>query len=142
MSSSHFAPSSHSLRDELRALFAAEAAHFFTGVFRSDVGELQLALDGEIEPFLGARLELEAHASCKAQCAHKTHRLIGEAVDGKRKRTSPCSMSGKAIRGIEQQAARSGIKSEIAIAFNEKSRRRKSSMMVDQRSSGRVPGRT
>ena len=47
------------LEDELRALFAAEAAHFFAGVFGSDGGELQFTLDGEIEPFLGARFELK-----------------------------------------------------------------------------------
>ena len=50
-------------------------------------------------------------------------------------------MSDRPFVGSSNNPRDAGF-NEIAIAFSEKSRRRKSSMIVDQRTSGRVPGRT
>src|SRR5881628_3465659 len=48
----------------------------------------------------------------------------------------------RALLNLEAHARREAGFSEMAMALREKSRRRRSSMMVDQRISGRVPGRT
>src|SRR6266849_77293 len=55
-------------------------------------------------------------------------------------RTSPRSMSDNPFVGSSNNPREAGF-SEMAIEFSEKSRRRRSSMIVDQRSSGRVPGK-
>ena len=56
-------------------------------------------------------------------------------------RASARSMSERPLVGSSSNPREAGFK-EMAMAFSEKSRRRKSSIIVDQRISGRVPGRT
>ena len=95
------------LEDELRALFAGEGAEFVAGVFGSD-GLLQFAFDGEVEPFLRARFEFEAHASGHAQRTDEANGLIGEAVNDQGANFAVFDVR-EAVGGIEKQAAGCGI---------------------------------
>src|SRR6266404_5881932 len=95
------------LQDQLRVLFAAEAAHFFAGTFGSD-RELQFALNRKIEPLLCARFELKSHASRQTQSAQETHRLIRETVDGEGANFAVLDVR-KTVGGIKKQSTRCGI---------------------------------
>ena len=71
-------------------------------------GFLQAALQRQVEPILGARVELEIHARGIANGAQQAHRLIGKAVDGKRAHFAGLEI-GEAVGGIEQQTAGGGV---------------------------------
>ncbi len=78
----------------------ASVAQLVSSIFGRD-GVLEFALDGEIEPFLGARFEFEAHARGIAQSANQTHGLIGEAVNGEGANFAVLDIR-EAVGGIEQ----------------------------------------
>ena len=88
-------------------LFTAQAAQLFPGIFGSD-GLLQFAFNRQIEPFLGARFQLESHARGQAQGAQQAHRLIREAVNREGADFAVFDV-GQSVGGIEQQSARSGV---------------------------------
>ena len=98
------------LQDGGQLLFPGELAHFPADVFRRD-GLVQAALDGQGEPFGGARLYLETHACAVTQQAQQAHRLVGEAVNGKSAHLAAPEVS-EAVRGVEQQAPRGGVQGD------------------------------
>src|SRR5258708_1501747 len=85
----------------------SKGAKLTAGILRFN-GVLQIALDGQIKPFLGALLNLEAHARRKAQDPQQTDRLVREAVNGESTHFGTLNI-GQAVSGIEQQAARGGV---------------------------------
>jgi hypothetical protein len=95
------------LQNQVRTFFLGEGAEFVAGILREN-GGLQFPFDGESEPFLGARLELVAHASSKTQRAQKAHGLIGKRMNGKGANFAVLDVR-EAIRGVEQQSARRRI---------------------------------
>ena len=127
------------LQNRRRLFLARDLPKFAAGIFRRN-RFLQLALHGQLEPFRRARLHLEFHARRIAQRAQQAHRLIGEAVNRKRANLAALEI-GEAIGRIEQQARANSAFREIAMALMEKSRRLRSSMIVEKRISGFAPGR-
>ncbi len=95
------------LQHDGRAFLAGDGAKLITGIFGRN-GFLQIAFDGQVKPFLGALLNLEAHARRVAQDTQQADRLIGEAVNGKRPHFGALDI-GQSVCGIEQQAARGGV---------------------------------
>src|SRR5258708_35680913 len=85
----------------------SKGAKLTAGILRFN-GVLQIALDGQIKPFLGALLNLEAHARREAQDPQQTDRLVGEAVNGERAHFGTLNI-GQAVCRVEQQAARGGV---------------------------------
>src|SRR5437773_11363555 len=97
-------------------LLAGEGAQFIAGIFRRN-GFLQVALNGQVEPFLGALLDLEAHARGVAQDAQQTDRLVSETMNGERANLGPFDV-GEAVSGIEQQAARGRVQDRKSTRLN------------------------
>ncbi len=95
------------LQHDGRPFLAGEGAKLIAGIFRSD-GVLQFALDGQVKPLLSALFNLEAHARGVAQDAQQSDRLVGKTVNGERPHFGALDI-GKAVGGIEQQAARGGV---------------------------------
>ena len=95
------------LQHQMRALFAAQAAQLLPGIFGRDA-LLQFAFNRQVEPFLGARFQLESHARGQAQRAQQAHRLIREAVNRQRADFAVLDVR-QSVGGIEQQSARSRI---------------------------------
>ena len=85
------------MHDKLRALIAQLRLH-----------GMAEALDGEIEPFLGALFDFESHASRKPQHSQQPDRLVRETVNRQRANL-PALDVRQAVGGIKKQSPRSRI---------------------------------
>ena len=99
-----------SLENLYRLIFPCKLAEFVAG-FGERNGFLQPSLQRQVEPILGARLELELHARAITNGAQQAHRLIRETVDRKHSHFAALQI-GQAVGGIEQQAAGGGVEGD------------------------------